>query len=44
MILGGLAVNSGFSAREIERFDVGAAMFWHNAIAAFYARIEEQSS
>lgn len=43
-MLGGLAVNTGFSAREIEGMSSSDAMFWHDAIAAFYAGAKKQAS
>ncbi len=43
-MLGGLAVNTGFSAREIECMSASDAMFWHDAIAALHERVKEQAS
>ncbi|QIB34745.1 hypothetical protein [Ancylobacter pratisalsi] len=41
MILGGLAANSGFSAKEIESFDVDQARWWWNALSAYHQRVKE---
>lgn len=43
MILGGIAVNSGFSRRDIESMDAAAAKWWWNAIAAYHERVREES-
>lgn len=43
MILGGIAANSGFSAREIESFDIERARFWWNALCAYHQRVKDIS-
>lgn len=41
VILGGLAANTSFSAREIDGFDIETARFWWNALAAYQQRVKE---
>lgn len=41
VILGGLAANTSFTAREIDSFTVEDARFWWNALAAYHQKVKE---
>ncbi|WP_323034524.1 hypothetical protein [Pararhodobacter sp.] len=41
MIIGGLVVESNFTASEIDSLTIDDARFWWNAIAAYRVRVKE---
>lgn len=43
MILGGIAANSGFSARDIDRMTADEARWWWNALSAYQQRAREEA-
>lgn len=44
MILAGIAANTGFARRDIERLDAAGARWWWNACMAFQKHVAEESS
>lgn len=43
MILGGIAANAGFSARDIDRMTASEAVWWWNALSAYQQRAKEEA-
>lgn len=42
MILGGIAANTGFTASDIEAFDLDRARFWWNALNAYQQKVRKE--